>query len=151
MKELHARARAQVGASAEQASALLRAVDEYPSWYPEGVRDAEVLERGDDGYPSKVKATLHVASGPLVRDFRLTLAVTSPDPATIKLARIPHDGRDPERFEVTWRVVERSGVLIELALDANLSVPRLLPVGGVGDSISQGFVNAAARTLAGRS
>lgn len=147
MKELHARAQTEVSATADQAIALLRAVEEYPAWYPDGVRAVEVLERDPDGLPTKVKATLHVASGPLVRDFRLTLDVTSPEPGTIKLARRPHDSRDPERFEVTWRVSDRYGVKIELALDANLSVPRLLPVGGVGESISQGFVNAAARTL----
>jgi hypothetical protein len=148
MKELHARAETEVSATEEQAIALLRAVDQYPTWYPEGVRAAEVIERDDEGRPAKVKATLHIASGPLVRDFRLTLVVTSPDPGTIKLAREPHDSRDPERFEVTWRVTDRYGVKIELALDANLSVPRLLPVGGVGESLAQGFVNAAARSLA---
>ncbi len=147
MKELHARAQTQVNATTEQAIALLRAVDGYPTWYPEAVREAEVLERDGDGLPAKVRATLHIASGPLVRDFRLNLAVTSPDPGTIKLARQPHDASDPERFEVTWRVVDRSGVRIELALDANLSVPRLLPVGGVGESLAQGFVSAAARAL----
>ncbi len=147
MKKLHARAEAPVNATAEQAIALLRAVDGYPTWYPEGVRAAEVLERDDDGRPTKVKATLHIASGPLVRDFRLTLLVTSPDPGTIRLAREPHDSSDSERFEVTWRVTDRYGVQIELALDANLSVPRLLPVGGVGESLAQGFVGAAARAL----
>ncbi len=147
MKELHARAQTQVNATPEQALALLRAVDGYPTWYPDAVRAAEVLERDDDGRPTKVKATLHIASGPLVRDFRLTLAVTAPDPETIKLARQPHDASDPERFEVTWRVLEGDGVRIELALDANLSVPRLLPVGGVGESLAQGFVSAAARAL----
>lgn len=146
MKELHARAGTSINASAQEALALLRAVDGYPNWYPD-VRAAEALERDDDGQPTKVRATLHVASGPLVRDFRLTLAVTSPDPMTIKLARVPHDSSDPERFEVTWRVVERGGVRIELALDANLSVPRLLPVGGVGESIAKGFVDAASRAL----
>ncbi|MDQ6607405.1 MAG: SRPBCC family protein [Actinomycetota bacterium] len=147
MKELHARAQTQVNATPEQALALLRAVDGYPTWYPDAVRAAEVLERDDDGRPTKVKVTLHIASGPLVRDFRLTLAVTAPDPETIKLARQPHDASDPERFEVTWRVLEGDGVRIELALDANLSVPRLLPVGGVGESLAQGFVSAAARAL----
>jgi ribosome-associated toxin RatA of RatAB toxin-antitoxin module len=147
VKELHARAGTAVSASAEQTVALLRAVEDYPSWYPDGVRAVEVLERDGDGLATKVKATLHVASGPLVRDFRLTLAVTTPDAATVRLARQPHDTRDPERFDVTWRVVDRGGVRIELALDANLSVPRLLPVGGVGESLAQGFVGAAARAL----
>jgi ribosome-associated toxin RatA of RatAB toxin-antitoxin module len=147
MKELHARAQTPINAGAEEAVALLRAVDEYPTWYPEAVRSAEVLERDGDGWPTKVNATLHLAAGPLVRDFRLTLVVTSPERGTIRLARQPHGAGDSERFEVTWRVVDGSGVRIELALDANLSVPRLLPVGGVGDSLAQGFVTAAARAL----
>jgi Polyketide cyclase / dehydrase and lipid transport len=147
MKELHARAGTPVNASAAMAMALLEAIDGYPRWYPEGVRTAEILERDSGGRPTQVQAVLHVATGPLTRDFHLTLAVTRPEPGSLRLTRVPHDSRDQERFTVTWRVSETSGVRVELSLDANLSVPRLVPVGGVGESIAKGFLDAAARAL----
>jgi hypothetical protein len=148
MKELHARAQAPVSATMADALALLRAVEDYSNWYPNGVREVSVLERDDAGQASKVRATLHVAHGPLVRDFKLTLAVSTPAPDTIRLVRVAHGRDDPEEFEVTWRVQQDGRVEIALALDANLSVPRLLPVGGVGESLASGFVAAAARALA---
>ncbi|MHB8689641.1 MAG: SRPBCC family protein [Solirubrobacteraceae bacterium] len=144
MKELHARAQSAVTASPDESLQLLRAVEDYPRWYPDGVKSVSVLERDAGGATSKVRATLHVAAGPLVRDFNLTLVVTTPAPNQIKLTREAHGAGDHERFEVAWTV---SPSQIAVALDANLSVPRLLPVGGVGESIANGFVNAAARTL----
>jgi ribosome-associated toxin RatA of RatAB toxin-antitoxin module len=144
MKELHARAQVSVSAPEAEVLALLRDVEGYPRWYPEGVREVKVLDRDDAGAASRVRATLHVGQGPIVRDFGLTLVVTEPQPGTIKLTRKRHDGKDQEEFEVTWVV---SGGRIQLALDANLSVPRLLPVGGIGDGLANGFVSAAAKTL----
>ena len=37
----------------------------------------------------------------------------------------------PEQFDVTWSVIDGARTRIELRLDASLSVPRLLPVGGL--------------------
>jgi hypothetical protein len=149
MKELHAHASILVAASEADTLALLRAVEDYPRWYPDGVRSVSVLERDDDGASTKVRATLHVAQGPLVRDFGLTLAVTAPEPGTIELRRQRHGSGDQEQFDVTWRVLGGAQVRIELALDANLSVPRFLPVGGVAEGLAHGFVGAAAQALAG--
>ena len=99
MKELHARAGATVPASGAQALALLQALEGYPDWYPDGVRSVKVLEHPDgQPMPSKVFAVLHIHSGPLTRDFRLTLNVTAPSPSTVKLERIPHEPSDEERF-----------------------------------------------------
>ncbi len=148
MKELRARASSAVTAGTAETLALLRAVERYPEWYPDGVRNVSVLERDADGAASLVRATLHLAQGPLQRDFGLTLAVATPTPDTITLARRSHGRGDAEQFSVTWQVAPAgTGARIELALDANLSVPRLLPVGGVGESLAQGFVGAAARAL----
>ena len=36
---------------------------------------------------------------------------------------------------------------IRLDLAANLDVPRFVPLGGVGDSMADGFVSAATREL----
>ena len=148
MKELHARASIQVAASEAETLAFLRAVEDYPRWYPDGVRSVSVLEQDDEGAATQVRATLHIAQGPLVRDFGLTLSVTTPGPDTIALRRQRHGAGDQEQFDVTWRVIGGASVRIELALDANLSVPRFLPVGGVAEGLAQGFVGAAATALA---
>ena len=144
MKELQGAASAQVSASVGECFALVEAIEEYPSWYPENVQQVYVVERSHDGRPLAARAQLHVAYGPLVRDFDLLLAVAAEPPDHVKLTRVPHDSFDPERFEVMWKI--RPG-RIDLELRANLSMPRLLPVGRIGMDMAQGFVGAAARAL----
>jgi polyketide cyclase/dehydrase/lipid transport protein len=134
-----------VGASVEDCVTFLLAVERYPAWHPGVVRSAEIVERGEDGVPTRARAELHIAYGPIVKDFRLNLAVRVPRPGTVALTRIPHDARDPEEFAVKWTVTD--GTRIHLDVDANLSVPRFLPVGGIGDALAQGFVDAAARAI----
>jgi hypothetical protein len=94
-----------------------------------------------------VQTTLHVAQGPLTRDFDLLMDVTVERPTTVDLSRVPHERSDDERFQVVWRLTEQSGTRIDLELRANLSVPRFVPLGGIGDSVAQGFVTAAVRQL----
>jgi ribosome-associated toxin RatA of RatAB toxin-antitoxin module len=150
MKELNGTASALVSNPIEECFGLVEAIDEYPAWYPDVVRAVEVLERGPDGRPTTVQAKLHVARGPVVKDFDLKLAVTIDRPHTVKLTRVPHHPTDQERFGVTWRLEGGSGTRIRLDLEANLDVPRFLPLGGIGDSIAEGFVAAAAAALADR-
>jgi Polyketide cyclase / dehydrase and lipid transport len=126
---------------------LLEAVDGYPSWNPEMVKEAEVLERDGDGRPTRVRTKLHVERGPMTRDFNLVMSVTIDPSGTIKLSRIPHEPADGERFDVTWHVKQGDGSQIRLDLVADLNVPRFLPLGGVGDSIAEGMVSAATRAL----
>jgi len=133
-----------VRASPEACFALLSDLEGYPAWYPDSVREVQVLERTDAGQPSRARALLHFAYGPLVRDFDLTLKVTLEPSRRISLARVPHDSRDPEQFEVHWSLAPGS---LTVLLEANLSVPRLFPVGTLGDSIAGGFAAAAAREL----
>jgi hypothetical protein len=147
VKQLHGTATAAVDAPIEECLALLAAVDGYPSWYPEVVQEVEIVEVGSDGRPTKARTTLHVSQGPIVKDFNLLLAVSVERPAMVKLARIPNDSSDQQRFEVTWRLEDRGSTSIWLGLDANLSVPRFIPIGNVGDAIAQGFVRAATRAL----
>jgi hypothetical protein len=106
-----------------------------------------VLERDDQGRPTKAHTKLHVQHGPITRDFDLTMAVEVDPAGTVKLSRIPHHGSDGEKFEVAWRVSGASPTRIAVDLAANLDVPRFLPLGGIGDSIAQGFVSAATREL----
>lgn len=149
MKELHATASASVPADEAAAVALLRDLEGYPRWYPDGIRDVSVLQRDDGGAPTRVRANLRLAQGPLQRDFGLTLVVSAPAPGAIQLVRQSHGRGDEEQFSVTWRVsaAPGGGSRIDLKLDASLSVPRFLPVGGVGEALAQGFVGAAAREL----
>ena len=126
---------------------LFTSVDRYPSWYPDVVKEVEVLERDDQGRPTKAHTKLHVQHGPITRDFDLTMAVEVDPAGTVKLSRIPHHGSDGEKFEVAWRVSGASPTRIAVDLAANLDVPRFLPLGGIGDSIAQGFVSAATREL----
>jgi ribosome-associated toxin RatA of RatAB toxin-antitoxin module len=147
VKELSGNASAAVSASEDECLALLAAVDGYPSWHPDVVRAVEVLEREPSGQPSRVRAKLHLAQGPLSKDFDLVMAVTVQPPSMVKLSRVPNDASDQERFDVTWHIDAPAHAQIRLELRANLSVPRFLPLGGIGDAVADGFVTAAARAL----
>jgi ribosome-associated toxin RatA of RatAB toxin-antitoxin module len=148
VKEVRGRATAAVVAPLDECFELLAAVDRYSEWYPEVVRELEVVERDGEGRPTKVRATLHLARGPLVKDFRLVLLIGAERPETVRLTRIPHDRADHEQFEVVWRLEEEgASTRIRLELEANLSIPRLVPIGDVGDAMAEGFVVAATRRL----
>jgi hypothetical protein len=129
--------------------ALLEAIDAYPTWCGEVVKEAAVLERDAGGHPARARTKLHVERGPLTRDFDLVMSVRVDPSGVIALSRIPHEASDDERFDVTWHVDGGQSTRIRLDLAANLSVPRLVPLGGVGDSMAQGLVSAATRALSG--
>jgi ribosome-associated toxin RatA of RatAB toxin-antitoxin module len=147
VKELSGKASSTVDATSERCMAVLADVERYPDWYPDVVRRVEVLERDATGQATKADTSLHVAYGPVTRDFNLTLDVRVQPPDVVRLVRIPHEPADEERFEVNWRVRDGAQRTIELALAAALPVPRFLPVGGIGDGLAQGFVAAAADRL----
>ena len=148
MKELTGSASATTPAVPQQAIALLENIDGYPTWCGDVVQEAEVLERDAEGHPTQARTRLHVERGPLTRDFNLVMSVRVEPAGTIKLSRIPHEPSDAERFDVTWRVDGPPGTRIQLDLAANLNVPRLVPLGGVGDSLAQDLLSAATRELA---
>jgi ribosome-associated toxin RatA of RatAB toxin-antitoxin module len=148
MKELSGSASTAVDAPIEECFALVAALDRYPSWYPDVVRAAEVVARDDAGHPTRTRTTLHASIGPISRDFALLMTVTVEEFSTVRLSRIPHDGSDPERFDVHWRLQAGAQTRIDLTLAANLSIPRLVPVTGIGDTMAGGFVDAVARALA---
>jgi hypothetical protein len=148
MKELTGKASATTPASPVEALALLEAIDAYPRWAGDVIRETQVLERDGSGHPSRARAKLHVERGPLTRDFDLLFDVRVDSGGTVALSRVPRDSSDKERFDVTWSVDGAQGTRIELRLAANLDVPRLVPLGGVGDSMAADLVNAATRALA---
>lgn len=145
MKEMRGTASAAVGASRERCVRFLAAVGDYPRWYPETVREVQVLEYDRDHIPRQVRARLHVARGPLVRDFDLTMAVRVDPQRSVTLERLRHDAEDAERFTVAWSVEQEGRLRVEL--DATLSVPRMTPLGGLADAMARGFVDAAATAL----
>jgi Polyketide cyclase / dehydrase and lipid transport len=150
MKELHGSASATTSASPAECMTLLEAIDGYPTWAPDVIKLAEVLERDDAGHPTRARAKLHVERGPLRHDFDLQFVVRVDPAGAIELNRIPHVGSDKERFDVTWRVDGEQGTRVALKLVANLDVPRFIPLGGVGDSLAEALVSDAMRAL-GRS
>src|SRR5947209_16070512 len=97
MKELTGSARAAVAASPEACLALLAAVDRYPTWYPEVVRAVDVVDREPSGQPTRAQTKLHLAQGPLTKDFDLLMAVAVQPPSTVSLTRVPHRPSDAER------------------------------------------------------
>jgi ribosome-associated toxin RatA of RatAB toxin-antitoxin module len=151
MKELAGSASTTLQASPERCFELVSAVERYPDWNPEVIRTAEVLDRDRAGRPSRVRTTVHVSAGPLTRDFDLLMEVSRQEDREVRLTRIKHEPSDPERFEVIWRVDADQPTTLELELAATLDVPRLVPLGGVGDRVAQGFVEAARRELDGSS
>jgi polyketide cyclase/dehydrase/lipid transport protein len=148
VKDLFGRASARVAAPPKDCLALLADIEGYPRWYPDVVRRVEVVDRDDSGSPARARATLHAAAGPVSRDLELLLAVTH-GPGEVMLSRVPHKPTDRERFEVRWIVdaAGDGGSRIEVSLAAALDVPRLVPLGGIGESMAGGFVAAAARQL----
>ena len=148
MKELSGSAYSAVDAPVEKCIALLEAIDRYPQWHADVVHEVEVLAR-NDGHPTRVRTKLHLARGPLVKDFNLVMAVASDRVRQIKLTKVRDAHSGPEQFDVTWLVEDTGPTLIRLDLSASLDVPRFLPVGGVGDGMADGFVAAAVKELTG--
>jgi ribosome-associated toxin RatA of RatAB toxin-antitoxin module len=146
-RQFHGEAAEVVAAPLEDCFALLAAVDRYPDWCPDIVRDVAVLDRGPDGRPSRVRMRMRIAQGALVREFDLFLAVVVEAPRTVKLTRVT-DHPTNQEFNATWLLLPAGSTRLALQLDAKLRVPFYIPAGGVGDAIAEGFVAAACRALA---
>jgi hypothetical protein len=147
MRELHGTASNIVAAPLEKCVALLAAIDGYPDWYPEGVREVEVLKRNAAGQPTRVLTVLHVAVAGFDRDFHLTMTVKVDPRSRVALNKVKADSSDPP-FDVVWHVSEDEGTLIKLDLDTALPLSRFVPLGGLGNSIAKSFVSAASEALA---
>jgi hypothetical protein len=147
MKDLGGSAATTTEAAPAACFDLVAAVEGYPSWNPEVVRSAQVLEHDASGRPRRARLTVHVAIGPLVRDFDLLMDAALEEAHQVRLSRVRNEPSDPERFEVMWRIGSGPPTRLELDLAATLDVPRLVPLGGVGDRLAQEFVEAAKREL----
>lgn len=147
MKELGAAAEETVGVSPEGVVSFLAQVDRYPSWYPEVVRSADVLERGSDGVPVRARADVHLALGPISRNLELVLDVVVDPAREVRLTRVGDNASDQERFQLLWRVDDGPPTRLRLELSAYVDLPRFVPVSALGGPFAQGFVQAAARAL----
>ncbi len=148
MKQLYATAGATTSASLERCFELISAIGEYPRWYPSRIVAAEPLDHDADGLPTRARAILHFAHGPLVKQFPVNLSVITRRLHSVELRRLPEHPRDDEQLSVAWRLLDGARVRrIEVELRARLAVPRFLPVGGMAESIAKGFVEAAIGAL----
>ncbi|MGZ4297515.1 MAG: SRPBCC family protein [Solirubrobacteraceae bacterium] len=147
LKELTGRATRSVRSPAAECFALLAAVDRYREWYPEVIREVDVLEREAGGQARRARTLLHLSWGPVVKDFDVVLGIDVEPPTMVGLARVS-DAPSANTFEATWRLRETGATEIAIELGATLDVPRFLPLGGIGDAIAGGFVDAAVRRLA---
>jgi hypothetical protein len=146
MRALHGTASEVAAAPLDACLALVAAIDAYPRWYLEGVREVEVLERDTAGQPTRVLTVLHVEAAGFNRDFRQTMDVEVDPSGRVALRKVKAEPSDPP-FDVEWNLTEDDGTAIKLDLDTALPVPRLVPLGGLGDSIARSFVSAACRAL----
>jgi hypothetical protein len=147
MKHLTGAAQGHVGVPIEECLTFLAALEAYPNWYPEVVTDVKVLESSDDGLPRRAETKLHLSYGPVARDLDLLLAVTVKRPGLVQLTHMPRVPSSGASFDATWRLEDVDGTHLELELDATMPVPRLVPLGGVGDAFAGGFLQAAVAEL----
>ena len=150
MKELRGIASARVAASADECLALLLDIERYPDWYPEVIRQVEIVSAATHEAPAVAQTTVHLGVGPVRRDFRLLMEISSEAGQIVRLTRARRQADDPEELSVTWRIEggSRPGETdLAVELSARLDAPRLLPLTGLGDVVAHGFVSAAAGAL----
>ncbi len=149
MKEVSGSASANVPASARRCFEMLAAVDGYPSWIGEYVRDVHVLERDSRGRPTRACAQVHVEQSPFGKDFEVEVEVAAEGPRTIRLTRVATDKRDADRLELFWRLESADGTTVTLEFAAQVSLlPAWLPVGDAGNAIARAALEAAADAIA---
>lgn len=149
MRTIGAHASQIVEAPAERCLTFLADLEAYPEWHPDTVHAARVTERDDRGYPRRAEVTLRLRLGPLAGSFELAMDASVDPGGIVALRRVRHAPSDPERFDVQWEITDAGGgrTRLELSLEAVLELPRLVPLGGVGEAVAQGFVAAASRAL----
>jgi ribosome-associated toxin RatA of RatAB toxin-antitoxin module len=148
VKELQGSASAEIELPAEDCFAMLAAIERYPGWF-EVVRDAEVLERDPDGFPSLVRVELHVPQSPFGTDYELVVAIDAEPPEAVQFTKLPAGPADQDRLEISWRMRENGRTEIDFEFDAAVSfVPGYLPIGGAGDVIAGAILGAATSAFA---
>jgi Polyketide cyclase / dehydrase and lipid transport len=147
LKHLHGTAQTTVDVPVEDCLAFLAALEAYPSWYPDVVRELEVVESDEDGLPLRAETKLHLSWGPVSTDLDLLLAVRVRRPGLVQLTYVPRGPSSGASFEAVWRLEDRAGTHLKLELDATMQVPQRVPLGGVGNAFADGFMEAAVTGL----
>jgi hypothetical protein len=132
MKELTATASGTAQASIDACYELLLDVGGYPRWYPDGVKQVEVIEHDQDGIATQVDAVLNAVAGPIRKQFEVRLAVEQTRPSRIALARVADD-----------RELGAAETEITVEMGARLDVPMFLPIDPVAREVANGFLQAA--------
>jgi hypothetical protein len=146
MKDLKASVHGVAKQPVSEVYAFLADFAGYPSWYPEGVKQA-VMTGEDTGH-----TTLSLNQGPIQKDFEIDMAIEKTPETEITLRRLPKKPGDPQQLIVTWRLapdVGDAGTAITTDFSATLDIPKWLPLGGVEKAIPQGFLDAALKRLDG--
>ncbi|MGH2842751.1 MAG: SRPBCC family protein [Solirubrobacteraceae bacterium] len=150
MRELSAEATGVAAQPIQIVYTLLRDLEGYPNWYPDGARSVAAVERDAEGAAVSVDAVLAAAAGPLRKSFAMRLAVRAQRPTLVSLERLADARGDHEALGIEWRLRELGarGTEITVKMNANLDVPALLPLGSVARDVANGFLNAALARLA---
>jgi hypothetical protein len=132
-KTLEGRAERTIDAPADACLAALGDVERWPDWIST-IRSVAVFERDDEGRPSRVGVEARLLGLPVV----FAAEVRTPSPGLLTLRRLPNEGTDAERLELSVSVTsegDRSRALAELI--AVVDAPRLLPLPGpVADQLA---------------
>ena len=77
MKHLDGRAGAEVPAPIATCFSLLAAIECYPRWCGEFIREVSSVERGDDGRPVRAHVVVYVAQSPFGKRFEFDATIRS--------------------------------------------------------------------------
>jgi ribosome-associated toxin RatA of RatAB toxin-antitoxin module len=150
MREIKATSTGVANQPVAVAFAKLEDVEAYPTWYPDGAKSVEVLERDANGVPAKVDAVLAAVAGPLRKNFDVRLEVQTTSPTNIALVRVADDRGDHEALTISWTLRELGPEQTEVTVEmvARLDLPPFLPIGPVAQEAADGFLKAAIAHLA---
>jgi hypothetical protein len=150
MKVLDGRAGALVEAPIATCYSLLEAVERYPSWCGEFIREVASIERGGDGRPVRAHVVVYVAQSPFGKRFEFDARIRTDPPRAVDLSRLPTSPSDRDRFSLSWSLSEGERTHIGLEFSAAVSfLPSVVPMPGVGDLIAGTLLDAATRELSG--
>ena len=150
MKRLDGCAGAVVEAPIAVCFSVLEAVEHYPSWCGDFIREVISVECGPDGRPARAHVVVYVAQSPFGKRFEFDATISTEPPRAVKLSRLPDSPSDRDRFLLSWSLSEGDRTRIGLEFSAVVSfLPSVVPLPGVGDLIAATLVDAAVRELGG--
>jgi ribosome-associated toxin RatA of RatAB toxin-antitoxin module len=134
----------------KQCYVMLRDVERYPDWYPDGAKRVTVLQRDDEQRATEVDAVLAAVAGPLRKNFDVRLLLELEEPSSIRLVRVADGRGDHEALTIAWtlRSLSESSTEISVEMSAHLELPPFLPIDPIAREAANGFLQAALAALA---